>query len=450
MSHGARERPSSSIQGGLLAGDALAGVLFPGLSGQVEWGLERTKRILASRGDPHRDYPVLHVGGTNGKGSVARIWSEILHAAGFRTGLYTSPHLISFRERIQVDGSAVPDKLLEEWSRDLRPLLLHEEPSFFEAATALAFLALSRMAVDVAVVEVGMGGRLDATNVVDPVLTAVTNVSLDHQEMLGGTVEHIAREKAGIFKPGVPAFTADEDPRTLAVLAEEAATHEALLCTVPPPAGEVRLDGLAVRLDTQRWGSLDLESPLIGRHQLRNLALAVQALEALPPWLPVPTQAVRDGVSRVRLAGRFQVERDRGQVWILDVAHNLEGVRVLRQTIDEIDPPRPRVGVVGILADKPWEAMLQQLAGVLDHVVLTVPSLAPETRAWEPGSVAAGLASDNVEVRPLVASAVKTARSRAGRSGSVVVTGSTYTVGECLVCLDKIPPEALPTSFDTG
>lgn len=449
MSQGARERPSPSIQFGPPAGDALASVLFPGLPGQVEWGLERTRRILASLGDPHRDYPVLHVAGTNGKGSVARIWAEILRAAGFRTGLYTSPHLISFRERIQVDGSAVPDNLLEEWSRDLRPLLVREAPSFFEAATALAFLALSRRAVDVAVVEVGMGGRLDATNVVDPVLTAVTNVGLDHQEMLGGTVEQIAREKAGIFKPGVPAFTADQDPQTLAVLAEEAAAHEALLYVVPPPEGEVRLDGLSLRLDTQRWGALDLESPLVGRHQLQNLALAVQALEALPPGLPVRARAVRGGVGRVRLPGRFQVERERGQVWILDVAHNLEGVRVLRQTVDEIDPPRPRIGIVGILADKPWEPMLRKLLDVLDHIVLTVPSLAPESRAWEPEAVAADLASPHVEVSPLMATAVKVARSRAGRSGSVLVTGSTYTVGECLTCLGKIPAEALPAPFDT-
>ena len=450
MSCRARERPSQPLSFGLTVDDALAARLFPGLPGQVKWGVERTERILRSLGDPHRDYPVLHVGGTNGKGSVARVWAEILRAAGFKTGLYTSPHLISFRERIQVDGSPLPDELLAEWSRDLRPLLVREAPSFFEAATALGFLALSRVAVDVAVVEVGMGGRLDATNVVNPVLTAVTNVGLDHEGMLGETVERIAREKAGIFKPGTPAFTAETDPDTLAVLAEEAAVREALLRAIPPPEGAVGLDGCTLRLDTKSWGALQLESPLIGRHQLQNVALAVHSLEALPPGLPISIGAIGQGVSCSRLVGRFQVERERGQVWILDVAHNLDGIRALRMSIDEANPPKPRVGVVGILSDKPWGAMLDALGGVLDHIVLTVPSGAPESRAWDPAAVAIGLSSDKVEARPDIASALDTARARAGQSGTVLVTGSTHTVGESLTLLNKIPSEALPVPFHSG
>ena len=450
MSHRAHERPTPAIEFGLPADDPLAARIFPALAGEVKWGLERTERTLASLGDPHLDYPVLHVGGTNGKGSVARIWAEVLQAAGFRTGLYTSPHLISFRERILVDGRPLPDELLEEWSRDLRPLLVREAPSFFEAATALAFLALSRSGTEVAVIEVGMGGRLDATNVVQPVLTAVTNVGLDHAAMLGETAEAIAREKAGILKPGIPVFTATDDPAALAVLTEETALREALLHKVPAPEGRVQLNGVALRLVTKRWGALDLDSPLIGRHQLRNLALAVHALEALPPRLPVSARAVKEGVRRTRVPGRFQVERERGRTWILDIAHNSDGVRALARTIEEVDPPRPRIGVVGILDDKPWEEMLRELDRVLDAVILTIPSLAPKVRSWNPEIAAQALSGDRVELSAGVGTAMEAARTRAGPSGTVVVTGSSYTVGECLTHLERIPPEALPVPFDSG
>ena len=291
------------------ADDPLAARLLPGLPGDVRWGLDRMERVLAALGDPHLDYPVLHVAGTNGKGSVAKVWAEVLTAAGLSTGLYTSPHLVSFRERILVDGRPLPDGLLAEWARDLRPLLVREAPSFFEASTALALLAFSRAGVEAAVVEVGLGGRLDATNVVRPAVAAVTSLGLDHTEMLGGTIEEVAAEKAGIFKPGLPVFTAVADRRALGVLEAEAAEREARLHRVRVPAGRVRLGGIELEVATRRWGTLALECPMTGRHQLENVALAVSALEALPPRIPLSAGALRRGVGRARLAGRFQVER---------------------------------------------------------------------------------------------------------------------------------------------
>ena len=450
MNSGARERPKPAIQFGPPADDPLVARIFPVLSGSVKWGLERTERIMAALGDPHLDYPVLHVGGTNGKGSVARIWAEVLKAAGFRTGLYTSPHLVSFRERILVDGRPLPDELLEEWSRDVRPLLVREAPSFFEAATALAFLAFSRSGVDVAVVEVGMGGRLDATNVVEPVLTAVTNVSLDHIGMLGETLEQIAREKAGILKPGTPVFTAVQEPTALAVLTEEAALREALLCCVPMPKGLVGLDGSEFRVVTKNWGTLDLESPLTGRHQLHNLGVAVAALEALPPRLPVSVASVKDGIGRAHVPGRFQVEREGSRTWILDIAHNLSGVQALTSALAEMEPPRPLVGIVGILSDKPWGGMLDELAVVIDTLILTTPLTALPSRAWDPEAAARNLPSEQVETIPGIDAAIEAARKKAGPYGTVVVTGSTYTVGEALRCLNRIPAEALPVPFDSG
>ncbi len=454
MSLGARERPSPRIDFGRPADDPLVARLLPDLpadsAGQVNWGLERVGRMLATLDDPHSAYPVLHVAGTNGKGSVARIWAEVLQAAGFRTGLYTSPHLISFRERILVDRRPIPDELFEEWSIELRPSVAREAPSFFEATTALAFLAFCRAEVDVAVVEVGMGGRLDATNVVSPVLTAITNVALDHAEMLGATPSEIAKEKAGIMKRGVPCFTATNNPDVFAALSDEAMQRGALLEHVSQPNGQMGIDGVSLSLDTGRWGDLDLDSPLVGHHQLANIALAVRALEALPSGLQVSTTAVEVGVRSTRVPGRFQVEGESDRLWIMDIAHNLDGAKALAETIERLELRRPRIGVVGVLADKPWLEMLQELDRVLDTVILTVASSAPKSRALRPEVAAQALAPDRLSICPDVESAMEAARTRVGHSGVVVVTGSCHTVGEGLIYLQKIPQEALPVPFDSG
>lgn len=432
------------------ADDPLAARLLPGLPGDVRWGLDRMERVLAALGDPHLDYPVLHVAGTNGKGSVAKVWAEVLTAAGLSTGLYTSPHLVSFRERILVDGRPLPDGLLAEWARDLRPLLVREAPSFFEASTALALLAFSRAGVEAAVVEVGLGGRLDATNVVRPAVAAVTSLGLDHTEMLGGTIEEVAAEKAGIFKPGLPVFTAVADRRALGVLEAEAAEREARLHRVRVPAGRVRLGGVELEVATRRWGTLALECPMTGRHQLENVALAVSALEALPPRIPLSAGALRRGVGRARLAGRFQVERRWGRTWILDVAHNVEGARVLRETLSEVAAPRPRAAVVAILADKPWKAILGELAPAADHFILTVPRSAPPARRWHPEDALALFPPGSARVCPDPGAALAEARSAVPPAGSVIVTGSMYTVGEALAWLGRLPREALPTPFESG
>jgi dihydrofolate synthase/folylpolyglutamate synthase len=428
---------------GIPAEDTLAAKLFPPLPGTVRWGLDRTERMLAALGNPHRSCPVLHVGGTNGKGSVARIWAGVLRAAGFRTGLYTSPHLVSFRERILVDGLPFPDSILEELSRDLRPLLLRESPSYFEAATVLAFHAFAQAEVEVAVVEVGLGGRLDATNVVTPLITAITNVAWDHAELLGGSLEKIAREKAGILKPGVPAFTTCDDPALLAVLVEEAAVRGTPLRRVPLPTTRVGIDGSRLRIESAKWGGLELASPLCGEHQGRNIALAVRSLEALPPRLPVSAAAVREGILRTRVPGRFQLEVEGERHWVFDVAHNTHGVRALVNTLGWARTARPRLGFVGILADKSWGEMLSALLEVLDFLILVTPDSAPSGRRWDPVAAHSTLPAGRGLVAPSLPDAFEIARRESGPSGTVVVTGSTYTVGDGLRLLGRIPVEAL-------
>jgi dihydrofolate synthase / folylpolyglutamate synthase len=431
--------------------DTLQGRLFPSLPTEVQWGLARTDGLLAAVGRPLSGTPILHVGGTNGKGSVARIWASILEKAGLRTGLYTSPHLISFRERILVDGRPLPDEVLEECAAELRPRVLRDGASWFEATTALAFLALERAGVEVAVVEVGLGGRLDATNVITPVLTAITNVAVEHRDMLGDTPAAIAREKAGILKAGVPAFTASNDGEVLEALRAEAATNGTPLFRVGDPPGEVSLAGVRLSLSTRRWGRLDLASPLVGRHQLANIALAVRSIESLPPRIPVPARAVIDGVAAVRAPGRFQVEHDGAGMWIFDVAHNPPAMAALTSTLDRVDAPRPRVALVGMLSDKDHAASLSLLASAVDRIILTVGPSTPEARRWDP---AAGLdqLSDEVEARviPDFALAVEAARTTVLSGGCGIVTGSFHTVGGALAALDRVPREALPVALDFG
>jgi len=442
--------PYSGHSFGIPADDELAGRLFPPLPGQVHWGLGRTRRILRALGEPHRAYPVLHVGGTNGKGSVARIWAGILEAAGYRSGLYTSPHLVSFRERILVDGSPLSDELLESWAGELRPHLANEQPSFFEAATALALLGFQRSGVDVAVVEVGLGGRLDATNVVLPVLTAITNVGLDHLELLGGDLKAVAREKAGILKPGVPAFTAADIPEVLDVLEATADSVGTTLYRVHPSPRETGIDGTRLKVRTRTWGEIEVDSPLIGVHQADNLALAVESLDALPSSLEVSVHEVQEGVRRSRVPGRFQIESRDQVTWIFDVAHNLPGVEALASTLEMLDVCSPVIGVVGILADKGWAPMLERLATSLDVLILTVPDGAPESRRWDVDRAAEQLAEGKVEVIPDMGEALDLAKRRSHGSGTVVVTGSVHTVGEGLKRLGWIPNEALPPTFETG
>jgi dihydrofolate synthase / folylpolyglutamate synthase len=449
---GSGSHPTSTPRGPL-ADDPLAQRLFPTLSTRVEWGLGRTQRLLAGVGRPLRNTPVLLVGGTNGKGSVARVWASILQAAGSRVGLYTSPELLSFRERILVDGLPLPDDALQEWASELHPLFLREGPTFFEASTALAFLAFERTEVDVAVVEVGLGGRLDATNVLTPVITAIASVSLEHTDLLGTDLASIAREKAGIFRPGVPAFTSVQEAVVLEALTEEAATHGVPLVRVGVPEGQVSLAGTRLMLPTRRWGRLGLSSPMVGRHQLANVALAVRSLDALPPRVPLTAEAIRDGVSRARLPGRFQVEKEEERTWILDVAHNPGAARALAQTLSEVAPPGRRVGVAGILSDKDHRGILSEVAPVLDDLVLTVPDAVPPERRWDPEAVAREWPRDrDLEVRaePSLEGALGMARERAGHRGTVLVFGSFRIVGETLRALGRTPVEALPPPSDFG
>ena len=421
--------------------DPLMAALFPGVPTAVDWGLGRMRAALAELGDPHRRYRTLHVGGTNGKGSVASTWASVLRHQGERGGLYTSPHLCSFRERIMIGGEPVPARSLIDTAERLRPLARELGMSFFEASTLLALVVFAEEEIDTACIEVGLGGRLDATNVIEPEVTAITNVALDHQDYLGDSLEAIASEKAGIIKPGVPVVTAEDRPGVLPVLEDRAARVGAPFHRIEPwrDISGLRLSrgGTRFSVRTAHGGRLDLETPLPGAHQATNAALAVRALELLPR--PPSPDAVRAGVAAVRWPGRGQVHLVGDLHYIFDVAHNRAAVGALARILADLAPPRPLVVLAGILGDKDWSRMLPPLVDLADRVVFTIPASAPPERNWDPRAVAAEVgAGVPIDVVDEVAAAVERAAGLA-RNGTVVVTGSCHTVGDALQILGVSP-----------
>jgi dihydrofolate synthase / folylpolyglutamate synthase len=435
---------------------SLTAELFPRLTGGIRWGLDRTRRLLAAAGDPHLAYRVLHVGGTNGKGSVAAHMDSVLRRAGRRTALYSSPHLCSFRERIRIDGRAIDEAALLRAAERLWPAIRVEAPSFFEATTAIAMLAMAEAGVEYAVVEVGLGGRLDATNVVDPDVVVLTNVSLDHVQLLGATLEDVAREKAGIIKRGVPVVTGEAGTAAADIFRAAAAAAAAPLHAVV--AGSitdigVAVDGTRFTLHDSPWGELALHSPLPGVHQAMNAALAAYALGTLGDARP-DADAVRTGIRDTVWPGRLQVEDVAGVRWIFDVAHNVAGVEALVTALRALELNGPLTAVVGVLGDKDWAGMLGPLGEAASTMILTTPPTAPAERCWDPQRVLESVRCSHAEIAAGFTDALERAQQRASAgAGSVLVTGSFHTVGDALAALglcaggsdDAVPAPAFVT-----
>jgi dihydrofolate synthase / folylpolyglutamate synthase len=380
----------------------------------MRFGLERMHRALAALGRPDRDLRVLHVGGTNGKGSTCAMAAAALEAAGHRVGLYTSPHLSRFHERIRVGGQAISDGDLSARVEEIRRACPWHEGgadgdrlTYFEFATLAGLLHFARERVDVAVVEVGLGGRFDATTAVTPLVTVVTRVGMDHMQLLGDRLEDIAREKAGIFKAGVPAVVAHaQPPEALAALREEAARRGAPFHVAP--------------------ASWDGPVALRGPHQLGNAALAAAALRLLDgAGVPVPGPCIAEGIARARWPGRLE---ELGGV-VLDGAHNPDGAAALAAALRALYPGRPVELVFGVLADKDHAGMMAALAGSARRVHLVAPD---SPRARDPGSYRelARRSFPEVHQHRDLAEALACARGAAGDGALVCVAGSLYLVGE--------------------
>lgn len=400
----------------------------------IRWGLERTESMLAALGEPHCGPQIVHIGGTNGKGTVAACAESVLRIGGRRTGLYTSPHLVRFAERIRIDGEPAGEELLESCASRVLPLAEREGATFFEAATVLALEAFRQAGCDTLVLEVGLGGRLDSTNVVDPDVTVITAVDLDHADYLGDTVEAIAAEKAGIIKPGVPLVAGPLLPGPRAVVearAREVGSPLELL------GRDFTTSGAVVSLDGTRFeyrspdthGAESLRIGLVGRHQADNAALAVRAVELLSP--AIERESVRVGLDVARWPGRFEIVRDASGTWVLDIAHNTAAAERLAHLLAELDLPRPIVVLAAILGDKPWRDMLGPLLGAAEAGVFTVAPSSPPERRWSPEAALDELAGSNAEVIYGFPAALDRARELAG-AGTVVVTGSAHTVGDAM------------------
>ena len=426
---------------------------------RLDPSLDRIAALVELLGDPHRAYPVVHLTGTNGKTSTARMVDGLLRARGLRTGRFTSPHLESMTERISLDGEPVSEEAFVAAYTDVAPYLAlvdadSDHPlSFFETVVAMAYACFADAPVDVAVVEVGMGGSWDATNVVDAAVAVLTPVAVDHAGYLGDRPEVIAVEKSGIIKPGSRVVTADQTPEVMAVLAGRAQEVGATLLREGVDFGIVgRVPGVGGQVVTVRGLQqeyADLFLPLHGAHQAQNAAVALAAAEALGDTAP-PEEVVRAAFEQATSPGRLEVVR-RGPTILLDAAHNPHGAAAAVEAIRDSFTFDPLVGVLGVMADKDVEGLLAELEPVLSDVVCTQVAGPRAMRAEELGEVAADIFGEHrVRVARRLDDALELAVTLAETggvlgesigSGGVLVTGSVVTVGQARTLLDRSRPE---------
>jgi len=426
-----------------------------------KFDLAHMRVLLAGLDHPELRFPSVLIAGTNGKGSTAATLASILQASGLKTGLYTSPHLIRLNERICIDGAEIGDDefagLHGQVDRVAEKLVeqgdLPWHPSFFEMMTAIAFLYFARERVEIAVLEVGMGGRLDATNVVVPLVSVITDISLDHQKFLGNTVSEIAREKAGIIRPGGVVVTLPQQPEandvignTILDLGAHGVNAVPFVPPVSPASPEFRVPSPEqdpvprYRYPLQVMGKQILvETPLTGRHQLRNVALAIATAEELAKqkFSQITAQTIQRGVRETHWSGRFQVipaSADQPEI-VLDVAHNPAGAWALRSALSERYDDRPLIFVFGAMRDKAISEMTDILFPMAERVIATRPE---NPRAASPEEIqqAGSRSGTEIEMIAEVDRAIDRARVVAGTRAIVVITGSIYLVGAAMDVLN--------------
>lgn len=419
-----------------------------------KFDLAHIRVLLAALDNPERSFPGVLIAGTNGKGSTAATLASILKSSGLKTGLYTSPHLIEINERIGVNGSPISDDdfaLYHELVDRTCERLISEgqlpwHPSFFEMLTAIAFEYFARNKVEIAVLEVGMGGRLDATNVIDPRLSVISDISLDHQEFLGETIGEIAGEKAGIMRPHKVVVTLAQHPQANDVIGNKIQELGAIPASAVPyvpcvsPAGANYFE----KSQSGEWRSryplevlgkqIVVESRLIGRHQLRNIALAIAAaIELAKQGFPVTADSIERGVRETEWPGRFQVVPAHEEMpeHIFDVAHNPAGAWALRAALSAYCGDLPLIFVFGAMRDKAIAEMAEILFPLAKCVIATRANN-PRSASFEEIQQAAARTSASIENLPDINSALKRAADLAARDGMIVVTGSIYVVGEAM------------------
>ena len=385
----------------------------------AHFGLERVKKLAALAEQPERKLRFIHVAGTNGKGSTCAMLESIYKAAGLRVGLFTSPHLVSFRERIQINRQLISPAEATRLVAEIQPLLKEfpadNHPTMFEVVTVMALKYFAEQKCDLVVWETGLGGRLDATNIVTPLASVITNIAFDHTEWLGDTLAKIAAEKAGIIKPGVPAITAEDQPEALAVIQQVARENNAPL----------------TRIQKAEFG-MDNSIGLLGEHQKQNAALARATVNVLQRRIPVSIDQIETGLHNVSWPGRLQLIERGGQRILLDGAHNVAGAETLRAGLETRFAGKKPVLIFGALADKNWPTVCRVLAPLAEKV-FTVPVASRRTAQTE--ELAGGFQSAAphliVQAKANLAKALNASKDEP----FVLITGSLYLIGEALELL---------------
>ena len=403
----------------------------------IKLGLGTIQKILSGLGNPHRQFRCIHVAGTNGKGSIASGLAAILKSCGFRTGLYTSPHLVRFNERIRIDGHEIADdNVVAAHEAVKRVSAGSREPTFFEFATAMALYEFGRQQVDWAVIETGMGGRLDATNVVQPAVSIISNISIEHKEYLGNSIAQVAGEKGGIIKPATPVVTGATQKDALIVLEDIAAARSAPFYRLGKHFRTRRTseDTFTYYGVEQVWRAM--RTNLTGSYQTSNAALALAACEQLlHQGKPLNAACIRKGLAQAIWPGRLEVIQDKPLV-IFDGAHNLIAARNLAKYIVRHIKDKKITLVTGILDDKPYAAMLKSLLPLCERVILTQPAIDRALPAETLQKVAKEYL-DNIEVIPDVGIAVRRAIDTTAPEDAVCVAGSLYLVGDAKKALGQ-------------
>lgn len=420
---------------------------------KAEFNLDRMFSLMEELGNPQSKYPIIHVAGTKGKGSVCALCASALGAAGFKVGLYTSPHLLDYCERIQINGEPITHEFLVELVEEIKPAVAKiPKLTTFEITTALGFLAFAKQGCNAAVIEVGLGGRLDATNIVTPRVSVITSLSYDHMAVLGDTLAKIAGEKAGIIKRGVPVVSSSQKPEALEVIQRVAKLLESKVIQVDE---EIKIEPLASSLDGQSFrlssflfptstphfplskisNSLDLTIPLLGSHQLENAATAYAALKV--SGLEISDEAIQKGFAQTRWRGRFEIARQNPPV-IFDSAHNQDSFTKLRETLEEYFPGKMIYLIFGASEDKNIPGMFEEMKSKIKRLIVT---RADHPRALEEARIVELARQAEIESEAVspVESALRRALELSAKDGSIVLSaGSMFVTAEVMAAWNKL------------
>ncbi len=404
----------------------------------IKFGLENTHRLMGLMDNPHLKFKSIHIAGTNGKGSVSAMLASVLQEAGYKVGLYTSPHLINFTERIRINGKEISEDKVIELTDEIRSRLSAADiadcrdreftPTFFEFTTTIAFTCFAEENIDIAVIETGMGGRLDSTNLLKPLISVITPIDYDHKEFLGNDISAIANEKAGIIKDGGVVVSSPQNEEALKIIRDVSQNKKAELflvgreCSVREDA--CFIDGCRFDYHGIKEDFKDIELPLAGRHQIQNAATALLAIEALK--LKVNESAIRNGLRKTKWPGRLEIVF-REPMIILDGAHNPAAARRLKEFLTEFSNDKKIILLLGILADKDITGIISELSAIADKVILTKPEY---YRASDPERIKGLIKEHSAVIINNIPDAIMHAKEIAMPDDIICITGSLFTVGE--------------------